>query len=161
MKHSESILTTGTTWPCSKIRVSSNSESGSRSKGGRPFVVKAYKRASDLFLTRRLPEALCTLNTLICLSRASDGEWSGIADSTILSAYNSSRRMRIKVWNLYLSILNGIVELGYENGQRAFGVKEWKTLATKVWDGTIWEDVVQIGYNGREGNVDPDVVLNL
>ena len=65
------------------------------------------------------------------------------------------------MWKLYLSILNGIVELGYENGQRAFGVKEWKTLATKVWDGTIWEDVVQIGYNGREGNVDPDVVLNL
>ena len=161
MEHSESILITGAARPCSEIQTSSNSGSGPGTKEGSPLVVKTYKRASDLFLTRRLPEALCTLNMLISLAQTSGQDQGGIAEATKTSAWNASRRMRIKVWNLYLAILNGVVELGYESGQRAFGVKEWKMLATKVWDGTIWEDVVRIGYNGQEGNVDSDVVLNL
>ena len=54
-----------------------------------------------------------------------------------------------------------IVDLGPEEGKNQFGQKEWKTLVTKVRDGTVWEEIVQAGYQGREGSVDADVVSNL
>jgi hypothetical protein len=69
--------------------------------------------------------------------------------------------LRIKVWNLYITILSAIVELGPEDGKIQFGQKEWKAIASKVRDGGIWETVVQAGYGGREGAVDADVVYNL
>jgi hypothetical protein len=37
----------------------------------------------------------------------------------------------------------------------------WRQLAAKAREGTIWEEVVSRGYSGNEGEVDPDVVVNL
>lgn len=74
---------------------------------------------------------------------------------------SSSRTTRIKVWSLYLTILNAIVELGPEDGKAAFGTAEWRALVNKVRDGGVWEEVVRNGYRGVEGDVDADVVINL
>jgi hypothetical protein len=68
---------------------------------------------------------------------------------------------RIKVWNLYITLLSAIVDLGAEEGKTQFGQKEWKAIATQVREGGIWETVVQVGYRGREGSVDAEVVYNL
>lgn len=65
------------------------------------------------------------------------------------------------MWNLYITLLSAIVDLGAEDGKRTFGQKEWKALVSKVRDGEIWETIVQTGYGGREGSVDADVVYNL
>jgi hypothetical protein len=65
------------------------------------------------------------------------------------------------VWSLYLTILNAIVELEPEDGKQAFGTQEWRALVAKVRDGHVWEEVVQNGYRGVEGDVDADVVINL
>ncbi len=73
----------------------------------------------------------------------------------------ASRTTRIKVWSLYLTILNAIIELEPEEGKDAFGQQEWRALCAKVRDGDIWEEVVRNGYHGVEGNVDSDVVINL
>ncbi|KAM0485894.1 hypothetical protein ACHAPX_000590 [Trichoderma viride] len=131
--------------------ISSLSSSGSKRYSP---VSKTYRQASTLFLTRRLPEALSTLRPIITPpSSADDGEPAPVT--------KSSRGTRIKVWSLYLTLLNAIVELEPEEGKDAFGNQEWRALCSKVRDGSIWEEVVRNGYHGLEGDVDADVVINL
>lgn len=117
-------------------------------------VSKTYRQSSTLFLTRRLPEALSTLLPLITApSTADDGEPAPVS--------SSSRTTRIKVWSLYLTILNATVEMEPEEGKDTFGNQEWRTLCNKVRDGSVWDEVVANGYHGVEGDVDADVVINL
>ncbi|OAQ70324.1 peroxin 26 [Pochonia chlamydosporia 170] len=117
-------------------------------------ISKTYRQASTLFLTRRLPEALTTLTPLITPpGSADDGEPAPVAAA--------SRTTRIKVWSLYLTILNAILEMDPEEGKDAFGNQEWRALCSKVRDGQVWEEVVHNGYHGVEGDVDSDVVINL
>lgn len=129
----------------------------SSSRRGNTQLSKAYTQASNLFLTRRLIEAFSTLTPIIEKPLAEEiGESSGPAP--IASA---SRNSRIKIWSLYLTLLNAIIELGPEEGKTIFGDDVWKDIASKVRDGTIWEEVLQVGYDGIEGNVDAEVVINL
>ncbi|KAI1180367.1 hypothetical protein F4777DRAFT_529968 [Nemania sp. FL0916] len=121
-------------------------------------ISKTYRQASQLFLTRRLPEALSTLLPLITPStEATDA--SGLTEPA--PVVRASRATRIKVWSLYLTILNAILELDSDEGKEAFGAQEWRTLCQKVRNGDVWEEVVQFGYHGVEGDVDSDVVINL
>lgn len=73
----------------------------------------------------------------------------------------ASRTTRIKVWSLYLTILNAVLELDPEEGKQAFGSSEYRGLVSKVREGEVWEEVVTNGYSGVEGDVDSDVVINL
>lgn len=117
-------------------------------------ISQIYKQSSQLFLTRRLQEALTVLQPII-------GNPSNQGESPAAPIASASSNLRIKVWNLYITILNSIVELGPEEGKKQFGQKEWKALASNVRDGDIWNTVVRIGYGGNEGSVDSDVVYNL
>lgn len=65
------------------------------------------------------------------------------------------------MWNLYITLLSAIVDLGAEEGKKQFGQKEWKGIASQVREGGIWETVVEVGYQNREGSVDAEVVYNL
>ncbi|KAG5917064.1 hypothetical protein E4U42_007397 [Claviceps africana] len=128
--------------------------SASTRSGQTSQISKTYRQASTLFLTRRLPEALTTLTPLIFPSgSAEDGEAAPVA--------SASRTTRIKVWSLYLTILNAIVEMDSQEGKEAFGKQEWRTLCAKVRDGQVWEEVIHNGYHDVEGDVDSDVVINL
>ena len=142
-------------------------------------ISKTYRQASTLFLTRRLPEALTTLLPLISPPYAADddslGPGTGGGYSKLNDANDSapaavvepapvasaSRATRVKVWSLYLTILNAIVELEPDEGKSAFGTQDWRALCTKVRDGEVWEEVIRNGYHGAEGDVDADVVINL
>ncbi|KAI1359832.1 hypothetical protein F5Y08DRAFT_318589 [Xylaria arbuscula] len=121
-------------------------------------ISKTYRQASQLFLTRRLPEALSTLLPLITPSTEGNDD-DGLREPA--PVVRASRTTRIKVWSLYLTILNAILELDPEEGKDAFGTQEWRTLCQKVRNGDVWEEVVQFGYHGVEGDVDSDVVINL
>ena len=118
-----------------------------------------YKQASSLFLTRRLSEALDTLEPLILApdqpSPSSDEE------RQCAPIAKESRNLRIKVWSLYLTLLDTIIELGPDEGKNAFGSTKWKSILNKACDGTIWEEVVYAGYGGIEENVDAEVIINL
>ncbi|KAM0436805.1 hypothetical protein ACHAPT_002517 [Fusarium lateritium] len=117
-------------------------------------ISKTYRQASTLFLTRRLPEALTTLLPLITPPEpVDDGEPAPVT--------RASKTTRVKVWSLYLTILNAIIELEPEEGKDAFGNQEWRALCTKVRDGEIWDEVAKHGYHGVEGDVDSEVVINL
>ena len=128
-------------------------------------ISKAYKQASTLFLTRRLAESYSTLKPLITIpSPPSDEEVSSDIDSASLEPAPiviASRSTRIKVWSLYLTLLNSIIELGPEVGKAEFGGDVWRSVVGKARDGMIWEEVVQVGYGGVEGDVDAEVVSNL
>jgi hypothetical protein len=127
-------------------------------------IAKAYRQAAQLFLTRRLPEALSTIEPIISPPSQDDtnGTYNGNGDLTAYAPVASaSRGTRVKVWSFYLTFLNSVIELGAEEGKHAFGSARWKALVSKCRDGSIWEDVVRDGYAGQEGDVDGEVVVNL
>ena len=124
-------------------------------------ISKTYKQASTLFLTRRLLESYSTLKSLITAPSRSEEVSSDDGALEPAPIANTSRSTRIKVWSLYLTLLNSIIELGPEVGKIEFGVDLWRDILGKARDGTIWEEVVQVGYGGVEGDVDAEVVSNL
>jgi len=137
--------------------LSSSVASLSSSRHQASQIAKTYRQAAQLFLTRRLPEALSTIEPVITPD-TSEQNGNHPAVAPIAAA---SRGTRIKVWGFYLTFLNAVVELGPEEGKHAFGSTKWKQLVHKARDGAVWEEVVQDGYGGIEGNVDADVVINL
>ncbi|KAK4179286.1 putative PEX26 peroxisomal biogenesis factor 26 [Triangularia setosa] len=137
----------------------SSSMNSPRPSSSSSHITKTYRQASTLFLTRRLPEALSTVLPLVSPVPQTENDPNGPFDPAPTA--KASRSSRIKVWSLYLTILNAILELDSEEGKAAFGTAEWRALCHKVRDGEIWEEVVKNGYHGVEGDVDADVVINL
>ncbi|PLN81242.1 hypothetical protein BDW42DRAFT_169462 [Aspergillus taichungensis] len=115
----------------SHMSASQLSSSSSSSLSPSKLCSKTYKKASQLYLTRRLQESLTALEPVITATATDD------------------------------QLLSAIVELGPEEGKRSFGQKEWKAISSSVREGGIWETVVQTGYQGLEGSVDAEVVYNL
>lgn len=144
--------------------LSSSISSLSASRQQSSQIAKAYRQAAQLFLTRRLPEALSTIEPIITPPPIEDKDISN-GNSAELIGYapvaTASRGTRVKVWSFYLTFLNAVVELGAEEGKHAFGSARWKQLVSKCRDGSVWDEVVRDGYAGSEGDVDPDVVVNL
>lgn len=142
--------------------LSSSVSSSSASRQHSQQIAKAYRQAAQLFLTRRLPEALSTIEPTISTPAQDDQKESYNGD---LSGYapiaTASRGTRVKVWSFYLTLLNSVVELGAEEGKNAFGSTRWKQLVSKCRDGSVWDDVVRDGYAAVEGDVDAEVVVNL
>lgn len=143
----------------SQSQLSSSSSSAS-SLSPAKLCSRTYKKASQLYLTRRLHESLTALEPVITPSQVPDDSYvNGDASTPPIAA--APNTWRIKVWNLYITLLSAIVELGPEEGRKLFGQKEWKAVSSQVRDGGIWETVVQTGYRGLEGSVDAEVVYNL
>jgi hypothetical protein len=142
--------------------LASSISSLSASRHQSSHIAKAYRQAAQLFLTRRLPEALSTIEPIITPPRQDDAngtqqsEWPAVAPVA-----SASRGTRVKVWSFYLTFLNSVVELGAEEGKHAFGSARWKQLVSKCRDGSVWEHVVRDGYANNEGQVDGEVVINL
>lgn len=122
---------------------------------------KVYKQAEALFVTRRFREALSTIEPLITVSHPQAGTYDDDATAGVAPVARASQKSRVKVWSFYLTLLNAIAELGPEDGETEFGGREWRNLVAKAQDGSVWDEVVNIGYGGMEGNVDADVVFNL
>ncbi|KAF2497797.1 hypothetical protein BU16DRAFT_456912 [Lophium mytilinum] len=142
--------------------LSSSVSSLSSSRQQSSQIAKAYRQAAQLFLTRRLPEALSTIEPVISAPENEyvNGEQNGEVPNYAPVAA-ASRGTRIKVWSFYLTFLNSVIELGAEEGKHAFGSTRWKALVSKCRDGSVWEEVVRDGYAGNEGDVDAEVVINL
>jgi hypothetical protein len=125
-------------------------------------ISRAYKQASQFFLQRRFPECLFTIQPLITRKTADDRSARNDEEAVVPAPIaTASRAARVKIWSLYITLLNSIVELGLEDGRNQFGNAQWRVMERKVRDGSIWGEVVKNGYGGHEGNVDPDVVSNL
>lgn len=143
----------------SQLLSSSISSLNSSTRQASSQISKIYRQSSTLFLTRRLPESLSTILPVITPPAPDDTNPNAELEPAPIS--RASRTTRIKVWSLYLTILNAVVELDPDEGKQAFGSKEWRGLVSKVRDGDVWEEVVKNGYGGEEGSVDSDVVINL
>lgn len=142
--------------------LSSSISSLSASRQQSSQIAKAYRQAAQLFLTRRLPEALSTIEPIITAPPppALDDSAASL-NAAYAPVATASRGTRVKVWSFYLTFLNSVVELGAEEGKHAFGSARWKQLVSKCRDGSVWDDVVRDGYAGVAGDVDADVVVNL
>ncbi len=146
--------------PTSRLLGSSISSLSSPRKA-KSEISKVYKQAEALFVTRRFQEALASIEPLITTPRHLNDTHDDEATADVAPIVRASTKSRIRVWSFYLTLLNAIAELGPEDGKKEFGGKEWMNLVAKARDGTIWDEVVNIGYGGIEGNVDADVVFNL
>ena len=137
----------------------------SHSRRKSSLIVRTYKQATNLYLTKRFHEAWETLEPIVSPQRSTtpgeDGEEATESAGAAAPVADSSKGTRVKVWVFYLSLLNAIVDLGQEEGKHTLGLAQWRRLAAKARDGTIWDEVVQRGYRGNEGQVDAEVVVNL
>ena len=124
-------------------------------------ISRVYRQAEDLFVTRRFAEALTSIEPLITVPHSLDQSHDDEPTADVAPIARASQNSRIKVWSFYLTLLDAIADLGPEKGKIEFGGREWKNLVAKSQDGTIWNEVVDTGYGGMEGNVDADVVFNL
>jgi hypothetical protein len=147
--------------------LSSSLSSLSSSRSNNTLIVRTYKQATQQYLTKQFKEALETLEPIITPQDPS-GDYDFESDSTPTTNGNrpaliaqSSRTTRTKVWVFYLSLLHAIIDLGQEEGKLLFGSSVWRQLAAKARNGSVWDEVVQRGYSGNEGDVDADVVINL
>jgi len=136
--------------------LSSSISSLNSSRQSSSQISKIYRQSSTLFLTRRLPESLSTILPVITPQEADEENQAEAAPVS-----RAGKTTRIKVWSLYLTILNAVVELDPDEGKQAFGSSDFRSLVSKVREGEVWEEVVQNGYGGVEGDVDSDVVINL
>jgi hypothetical protein len=141
--------------------LSSSVPSLSASRSQASQIAKTYRQAANLFVTRRLPEALSTIEPIITPQNNALENGDHESSQSLAPIALASRSARIKVWVFWLTFLSAVVELGPEEGKHAFGSNKWKSLVSKARDGTVWQDIVQHGYGGVEGNVDADVVVNL
>lgn len=119
-----------------------------------------YRWASTLFLTRRLREAYSTIEPVVS-PKLSPGSTTSTFSPGCSRIAEAPRSLRIKVWCLYITLLDAIIRLGPDEGKKVFGRQLWRDLAAKVRNSEIWEDVIRTGYHGAQGNVDVEVVVNL
>lgn len=159
-------MSIGTQTQTESAYLSSSVTSLHRSKKSTSEISKTYKHASQLYLTRRLFECYEAIQPVIH-PPATDGKRSGnISQSEDESAPRApialaSTSQRIKIWSLYATLLNTVIELGDDEGKRDFGNKLYRDLVRSVQSGEVWEQIVRDGYMGREANVDAEVVYNL
>lgn len=124
-------------------------------------ISKTYKEATELFVTRRLLEAHAMIEPLVSVPQLPEDTSEDHDTPRRAPIADANRKWRIKIWAFYLTLLNAIAELGPENGKAKFGDKAWSNLVAKARDGTVWEEVVNVGYGGVEENIDAEVVINL
>ncbi|KXT00122.1 hypothetical protein AC578_3275 [Pseudocercospora eumusae] len=161
--------------------LSSSISSLSRSRSTNSIIVRTYKQATQLYLTKRFKEALDALEPIVSPQQSPDANAAADAAGPAATATagavapvhaessagqaapvaQSSKPTRTKVWVFYLSLLHAIIDLGPEQGKLQFGSAKWRQLAAKAREGSIWDDIIRYGYAGNEGEVDPDVVVNL
>lgn len=108
-------------------------------------ISSTYKTCTNLFLTRRLPEALARLQPVVAESANPRGK--------------CPRGLRIKVWSLYFAILDAAAKMGSEDGKKLWGAAEWRKIVQKIRTAKVWDEAVEAYTN--EGKVDPDVVIAL
>lgn len=144
--------------------LSSSISSLSSARAQSSWIARTYRQAAQLFLTRRLYEALSTIEPVLFAAEHENNDINlrGQEDNKPAAPVaTASKTTRIKVWSFYLTLLNSIIELGPEEGKLVFGSSRWRALAAKARDGSVWDEVVNLGYGGNEGHVDGEVVVNL
>ena len=141
--------------------LSSSHSSFSQSKRQSSEISKTYKHASQLYLTRRLAEAYEALQPVIRPSEQANGHHSDEDLPPLAPIATATTSQRIKIWSLYATLLNAILDLGSEEGKSEFGQKQYREIVRLVQSSEVWNEVVKDGYGGREASVDAEVVYNL
>jgi len=124
-------------------------------------ISKDYDLAQGYFSSKQFREAYDILETLISLPKpkAGDVEDSALAGKSPVTTAKSS--LRVKVWVLYLKLLDALIGSGSNERVAEFGRATWREITSRVQDSTIWKQVLQDGYGGILANVEAEVVWKL
>lgn len=159
MSDTSTVISTEDAFSIPNVFASSNGSISSPRKSSE--LSKAYKSASKFYLTRRFHEALSTIKPLITVPSSHQNNKEDDTEDQKAPIAKADKRWRIKVWSFYLTLLNAIVELGPDEGSVTIGRLQWKDILNKAETGSIWDEVVNVGYGGDESRVDAEVVVNL
>lgn len=69
------------------------------------------------------------------------------------------KALRIKLWSLYLAIMDAAAKMTPSEGKTMWGPQEWPQIVSRIRSGEVWEEVNR-AY-GDEGRVDAEVVVTL
>nr|OQO21027.1 hypothetical protein B0A51_11862 [Rachicladosporium sp. CCFEE 5018] len=145
--------------------ISSSLASLSRSKSTNTFIVKSYKAATQLYLTRRFKEAWDAIAPAVGAETwGSNGKQDGVEDGGLgdpAPIAQSSHGTKTKVWVFWLSLVHAVVELGAEEGKAEVGGDLWKAIAKAAREGGVWGHIIARGYGAVETEVDAEVVVNV
>lgn len=161
-----SVASTATAHEDPSHYLSSSISSLSSQRAQSSWLAKTYRQAAQLYLTRRLAEALDAIEPAVFPDAFFTNNSAGSSDddgsrNATAPVAQSSKGTRVKIWSFYLTLLNALIELGPEEGKITLGSARYKSVVSKAKTGTIWDEVIRYGYGGAEGQVDGEVVANL
>lgn len=119
---------------------------------------KLYRHAADSFLTRQYDVAYTILEPVVSLPAPKSKVHPAPEVARMAEA---SKSLRIKIWCLYLTLLQAIIIRDMEDRDHIGGHREFRSFYAKIQDGHIWDEVVSVGYDGVEERVDIEVVISL
>ncbi|KAI9785091.1 MAG: hypothetical protein M1816_000502 [Peltula sp. TS41687] len=117
-----------------------------------------YRRAADSFLFRQWEVALAELQPVV---NPPTLESQIHPAPGVLRIADAPKGLRVKIWSLYLTLLQVIIIQATEHQQYEVASPDFEGLYQKIKNVSIWEEVVNVGYGGDEGSVDIEVVINL
>ena len=159
MSDTSTVVSTDDAFSIPNVFASPNGSISSPRKSSE--LSKAYRSASKFYLTRRFHEALSAIKPLVTVPSGHPNGEEDDAEDQKAPINKADKKWRIKVWSFYLTLLNAIVELGPDEGSATIGRVQWKDILNKAETGSIWDEVVNVGYGGDESLVDAEVVVNL
>ena len=124
-------------------------------------ISKLLTQAKNSYSTKQFVQAYTALQPLITSAsykEDGDSKTNSTGSAPIAKAKYS---LRIKVWCLYLSVLSEIIDSDSSDPQCALASDEYDLLKSKFVNGSIWEQVIQDGYEGEVAKVDGAVVQAL
>ncbi|KAL8824171.1 MAG: hypothetical protein Q9191_005243, partial [Dirinaria sp. TL-2023a] len=121
-------------------------------------ISKLLTQAKNLYSTKQFVQAYTALQRLITRPHDKDQESPKTESAGSAPIAKAKCSLRIKVWCLYLSVLSEIIDSEPIDFRSAFGGGEYDSLKSKIVNGSVWEQVIQDGYEGDLGSVDGAVV---
>ncbi|OLL23261.1 hypothetical protein NEOLI_000851 [Neolecta irregularis DAH-3] len=102
-------------------------------------VSRAYSTSSQQFLTKQLPQSFLTIRPY-------------------LSSSSASYSWKVKIWKLYITILDTAAKASQEEGKKVWGRGEWSRVMRLAKYNAVWDECEQaFGQN----DMDLDVVTAL
>lgn len=127
------------------------------------LLSKKYRKARNLFLTQQFAEAFSEIGLTLEPGEwfegdVHDGEGKSLSRVPILFAKKS---VRVKIWSLYLTLLNTFRKAGNDQAGVWVGARRWKGLYASLCDGSIWQNVLHVGYADNEHAMDHEITVAL
>ena len=126
-------------------------------------LLTTYKRARDFYLVQQFGEAFDEISSLlndnnVFVADLDNGPGSARTQAPV---FHANMGLKVKIWSLYLTLLNTLRDVGGQKASAYVGAQRWQRLSESLHNGSIWQHVVDVGFAGDEQVMDIDIVIAL